>query len=216
MKIAERGEAARALRVCLRFGRGLPNCQYSGACCSNIARMSEDAEGSVPGQSAVSRHAVAVDVQPKWIAPLSLGVAAVALGVAVWALVAPPRHESPAVPAPSGQQVADAKNRACTAFATVRAAVSLQTHTELGPEPVAVEAVTAVSRLAMSSGATYLLAHLDPATPAELASTIREFANDLQDISMYGQAGVGASDPAQGGRLKSGDALSKKIADLCK
>lgn len=178
--------------------------------------MSEDAEGSVPEQSAVSRHAVAVDVRPKWIAPVSLGVALIALGVAVWALVSPPRHESPAAPVPSGQQVADAKARACTAFATVRAAVSLQTHTELGPEPVAVEAVTAVSRLAMSSGATYLLAHLDAAAPGDLTSAIREFAADLQDISMYGQAGVGANDPAQGSRLKSGDALSKKIAELCK
>lgn len=174
--------------------------------------MSEDV---VPEQTPVSRHAVAVDVQPKWVAPTALGVAAVALGVAVWALVWPPQHESQP-PAPSGQQVAEAKAKACTAFATVRSAVSLQTHTELGQEPVAVEAVTAVSRLAMSSGATYLLANLDPAAPAELSAAIREFAVDLQDISMYGQAGVGGGDPAQGARLKAGDAVSKKIADLCK
>lgn len=175
--------------------------------------MSEDA---VSEQTPVSRHAVAVDVQPRWIAPVSLGVAAVALGVAVWALVWPPQHDSPAAPAPSGQQVAEAKAKACTAFGTVRSAVALQTHTELGSEPVAVEAVTAVSRLAMSSGATYLLANLDPSAPAELSAAIREFAVDLQDISMYGQAGVGASDPAQGSRLKAGDAVSRKIADLCK
>ncbi len=167
--------------------------------------------------SPVSRQSVAVDVQPRWIAPASLAVAIVALGVAVWALVSPPQHQSaPSTPAPTEQQVAESKARACTAFTTVRTAVALQTHTELGPEPVAVQAVTAVSRLAMSSGAQYLQAHLDSATPADLAAAIREFSVDLQDISMYGQAGVGGADPAQAGRLKAGEAVSMKIAGLCK
>lgn len=167
--------------------------------------------------SPVLRQPVAVDVQPKWIAPASLAVAVVALGVAAWALVSPPHQPATSVPpAPTEQQVAEAKARACTAFVTVRTAVSLQTHTELGPEPVAVQAVTAVSRLAMSSGATYLQAHLDPATPADLAAAIREFSVDLQDISMYGQAGVSGSDPAQAARLKAGEAISTKIAGLCK
>ncbi|WP_083612052.1 hypothetical protein [Mycobacterium sp. ST-F2] len=103
--------------------------------------------------SPVSRQPVAVDVQPKWIAPTSLAVAIVALGVAVWALVSPPHQSAPSAPAPTEQQVAEAKTRACTAFVTVRTAVALQTHTDLGADPVAVQAVTAVSRLAMSSGA---------------------------------------------------------------
>jgi hypothetical protein len=178
--------------------------------------MSETEAESPSERSPVSRHAVSVDVQPKWIAPVSLGVAAIALGVAVWALVWPPHHESQTAAAPTSQQTADAKARACTAFTTVRTAVSLQTHADLGQDPVAVEAVAAASRLAMSGGATYLLAHLDPATPADLAATIRDFADDLQDISMYGQAGNGASEPAQADRLKAGEANSKKIADLCK
>ncbi|WP_155930291.1 hypothetical protein [Mycolicibacterium sp. CBMA 234] len=166
--------------------------------------------------TSVSRQPVAVDVQPRWIAPASLAVAAVALGVAVWALVAPPGRSAPASPAPTSQQVADAKSRACTAFTTVGTAVKLQTHTELGSDPVAVTSVTAVSRLAMSSGATYLLAHLDPATPPDLAAAIRAFAADLQDISMYGQAGIGASDPVQADRLKAGQDDSVKIGNLCK
>ncbi|WP_418004751.1 hypothetical protein ACNO8X_07230 [Mycobacterium sp. PDNC021] len=166
--------------------------------------------------SPVSRRPVEVDVQPRWIAPASLAVAMVALGVAVWALVSPPHQSVPSAPAPSGQQIADAKARACGAFATVRTAVALQTHTDLGSEPVAVQAVTAVSRLAMSSGAEYLQAHLDAATPADLAAAIREFSIDLQDISMYGQAGVSGADPAQAGRLKAGEAVSMKIAGLCK
>ena len=163
----------------------------------------------------ISRQSVAVDVQPKWLAPASLGMAVIALGVAVWALLSP-RQAAPSVPKPSDQQVAEAKARACAAFTTVRTAVALQTHTELGPAPVAVQAVAAVSRLAMSSGAQYLQAHLDPATPTDLAAAIREFSVELQDISMYGQAGVGGADPAQAGRLKAGEAVSVKIAGLCK
>ncbi|MFL0177287.1 hypothetical protein [Mycobacterium sp. SMC-13] len=169
-----------------------------------------------PEAPSISRQPVAVDLQPKWLAPASLGIAVIALGVAVWALVSPPHQSSPSVPEPTEQQVADAKARACAAFTTVRTAVALQTHTELGSEPVAVTAVTAVSRLAMSSGAQYLQTHLDRATPADLTAAIREFAVDLQDISMYGQAGIGGADPAQAGRLKAGEAVSTKIAGLCK
>ena len=129
-----------------------------------------------PEAPSISRQPVAVDLQPKWLAPASLGIAVIALGVAVWALVSPPLQSSPSVPEPTEQQVADAKARACAAFTTVRTAVALQTHTELGSEPVAVTAVTAVSRLAMSSGAQYLQTHLDRATPADLTAAIREFA----------------------------------------
>lgn len=33
---------------------------------------------------------------------------------------------------------------------------------------------------------------------------------------MYGQAGIGGTEPAQAARLKAGDAVSIKIAGLCK
>ena len=172
--------------------------------------MSEDAAEHVH----VSRQPVTVRTQPSWIAPVSLGVAIIAVGVAVWALVSKPSVSAP--PAPTTQQTADAKTRACVAFTTVRTAVALQTHTDLGPEPVAVQTVAGVSRLAMSSGATYLLANLDAATPSELAGAIRTFADDLSAISMYGQAGIGAGEPAQSARLRDGEAVSAKITDMCR
>ena len=137
----------------------------------------------------------------------------IAIGIAVWALVSTRPTNSPA---PTAQQTADAKDRACAAYNTVRTSVSLQTHTDLGQDPVAVQAVAAGARLAMSAGASYLLASLDPATPAELAGSIRTFADDLQAISMYAQSGVGNSDPLQAGRLRDGETASQKIADICK
>ena len=191
-------------------GHALPNSLPPKVCWTTIAPMSEDAPEQVP----VSRQPVTVRTQPGWIAPVSLGVAVIAVGVAVWALVSTPSTNAPS--APAAQQTADAKTRACTAFTTVRTAVALQTHTDLGPEPVAVQTVAGVSRLAMSSGATYLLANLDAAAPSELADAIRTFANDLSAISMYGQAGIGAAEPAQAARLRDGEAVSAKIAEMCK
>lgn len=167
-----------------------------------------------PEDQPVSRQPVAVSVQPRWLAPAALAVAVVSLGVAAWAVVSAPRPSS--APSFTGQQTAEAKTRACSAYETVHKAVVLQTHADLGPEPVAVAAVAAGSRLAMSEGATYLLARLDPATPQGLTDAIHVFAEKLQDISMYAQAGVGSDDPTQAGRLRDGEAASVKIADLCK
>jgi hypothetical protein len=164
-------------------------------------------------ESSVSRQPVTIRVQSPWIAPVALGIAVIAVGIALWAVLS---TRASSAPAATAQQTADAKNRACTAYNAVRAAVALQTHGDLGPEPVAVQTVAASARLAMSSGASYLLARLDPATPAELANPIRAFADDLQDISMNAQAGLASTDPAQSGRLHDGETVSAKIADLCK
>ena len=60
--------------------------------------------------------------------------------------------------------------------------VARQTHADLGPDPVAEQAVAANARLAMTAGGSYLIAHLDAATLAELASAIRSFADDLNTI----------------------------------
>jgi hypothetical protein len=147
-----------------------------------------------------------------WVGPVALAVALVAIGIAVWALVRQPAGAA----SPTSQQIADAKGRACTAFTTVRTAVSVQTHANLGPDPVAIQAVGANGRLAMVAGATYLNAHLDPATPADLATAIRSFATDLQEIPMNAMAGLPRDDPNQAARLRDGEALSVRIADMCK
>ena len=90
-----------------------------------------------------------------------LAIALIAVVLAAWSLLRP---LNPSTAPVTDQQVADAKARACTAYTTVRSAVSLQTHADLGSEPVAVEAVAANARLSMAAGGSYLLARLDPAT----------------------------------------------------
>jgi hypothetical protein len=167
----------------------------------------ESAEESVPPKGSSARWA-------RWIAAIALVIALAATGVAVWALMHPAKPKAPA--APTAQQVTDAKTRACTAYATVRAAVQLQTHADLGTDPAGVQAVAANARLSMASGGQYLLDRVDPATPAPLASAIHSLANDLQDIAMNALAGVSNDDPTQAARLSDGQNVAGQIADLCK
>jgi hypothetical protein len=146
-------------------------------------------------------------------------IAVIAVGVATWALVRSPgeaavnAQQSPAVIA---QQSDDAKARVCVAFDTVRKAVSVQTNADLGPDPVAKEAVAANARLATLGGGEYLLSRLDPATPSGLADAVRSFANNLQDIGMNQLVGVPNTDPALAARLHEAEVVSPQIADMCK
>ena len=146
-----------------------------------------------------------------WTGPLALLLALIAVALAAWALVSAP-SEAPA----AGQQDGDPKARACSAFDTVSNAVQIQTHADLGPDPIAQKAVAGNARLALVGGGEYLLSHLDPKTPPELADGIRSFANNLQDIGMTALAEVPSTDPAQAARLSEGEASRNQIADLCK
>ncbi|KDF01241.1 hypothetical protein Y900_020455 [Mycolicibacterium aromaticivorans JS19b1 = JCM 16368] len=145
-----------------------------------------------------------------WLAPVAVVISLIAVGLAGWALFRP----TPSTPAPAAApQTGDPKTNACDAYRTVSAAVSLQTHADPGAE---VQGVAANARLAMAGGATYLLAHLSPATPGDLADAIRGFATGLQDISMNALAGVPNTDPKQAERLSNAEKTNSKIAELCK
>lgn len=152
-----------------------------------------------------------------WIAPAALALAFIAVALAAWSLLRPaPEPDSSAPPAPSAQQQASAKTGTCKAFAMVSQAVVLQTHADLGPDPVAKEAVAANARLAMFGGGTYLLAHIDLATPDDLAAAAKSFASGLQDIAVYALAGVPNIDATQTARLRDAESASDRVAQLCK
>ncbi len=147
----------------------------------------------------------------RWVAPAALLIAAIAIGVAIWALV-----RTPGEAAVNAQQSDDAKASVCVAFDMVRKAVSVQTNADLGPDPVAKEAVAANARLATLGGGEYLLSRVDPATPPELADAVRSFANNLGDIGMNQLVGVPNTDPTVAARLSEAQAASQQIADICK
>ena len=146
-----------------------------------------------------------------WIAPLGLALAVVAVALAAWSLLRPAPD-----PASSAEQQASAKTGTCKAFAMVSKAVILQTHADLGPDPVARETVAANARLAMFGGGSYLLAHIDPATPDDLAAAAKSFANGLQDIAMYALAGVPNIEATQAARLRDAESASNRVAQQCK
>ena len=151
--------------------------------------------------------------QPRWIAPAALLVAVIATALAVWALVG---KSSAAPPATAGTEEGDPKAAVCTTFETVTRAVAMQTHNDLGAEPVAQAAVAGNARLAMFGGGEYLLASIRPDTPAELADSVRSFAANLQAIGMNALAGVTNTTGEQVSRLANAEQDRKKIADLCK
>jgi hypothetical protein len=161
---------------------------------------------------AVSREPVTITRNPtRWVAPLALLVAAIATGLAIWAVLKP-APQTTAGP----QLVGDPKQRVCSAFQTVTEAVRLQTHADLGQDPVAVEAVAANARLALYGGGQYLMSRVGSDTPSDLADAARAFATNLEDIGMNALAGLQNSDPAQANRLTEGQNASAKIAGMCK
>jgi hypothetical protein len=156
---------------------------------------------------------------------LALVVALVAVGVAIWALVKEP--SAPSGTTESGQSSSvftgnttdDPKASVCEAFALVRSGVQLNTNMQApgGPGDVTgVMAVAANARLALFGGGQYLLARLQPNTPAELAEPVRKFGNQLMDIGAHSIAGIANADPDQAARLKDADATNTQITNMCK
>ena len=97
----------------------------------------------------------------------------------------------------------------------VRNAVSLQTNSNLGTDPVATQAVAANARLATLGGGQFLLSRLDDSVSAELADEVRAFANNLEYIGMGQLAGASSQDPAQTSRLNDVQASAERITELC-
>jgi hypothetical protein len=177
--------------------------------------MSAHATSEAPAVSGAPPAPVARRAElERWIARIALAIALIAVALAAWSLRL--SHPSSTTSQVTAQQVVDAKNRACTASTTVSAAVSLQTHVDLGGDPAATQAVAANARLSMVAGSSYLLSQLGPATPPSLTGPVRAFADNLQGIAIHTLAGVGNDDPAQSGRLRDAQAASAQILDLCK
>lgn len=155
-------------------------------------------------------------MQSSWVAPAALVIALIAVAVAIWALVSAPGTNSEEAKSATAEQSEAAKAQACATFDDVRRAVFIQTNQDLGPDPVARKAVAADARLATLGGGQYLLSRIDPATPPELAESIRSFANNLQEIGMRQLAGVPNDDPTQSSLLIDTDNASKHVAEMCK
>jgi hypothetical protein len=147
----------------------------------------------------------------RFVALFTPFIALAAIGLAAWAMVMawPQKEKAP-------EPTAESKQKVCAAFETVSKAVQLQTHAELGPDPIAQTAVASNARLSLIGGGDFLLSRLEDQTPADLADAVRLFANNLQDIGINALAGATNEDPQQAARLTAGEDGRNKVADLCK
>ncbi|MGI9162515.1 MAG: hypothetical protein ACR2JI_06275 [Mycobacterium sp.] len=148
----------------------------------------------------------------RWIAPLALVVSLLAAGAAGWALLKP----APEPPSVGNPAVANPKAQACSAFFLVSNGVALQSRIDIGPDPVAQQAVAANARLAMAGGADYIRSKLASNTPADLAEPLTAFADQLQTIAQYYLAGQNNDNPEQTARLAEADKTTKQLVELCK
>ncbi len=188
-----------------------------------------DLSADVPAEPTVSRVQQEVARTSSPLTPITLVIALVAVGLAVWALVRASEEPSATQGAPSGDmaqgaepgdeaegaQPGDAKQRVCDAAQVVAVAVQLQTNTTLGSDPAAVEAVAANARLAMLGGGDYLLSQIEAGTPADLADAARSFGTTLRAIGINLLAGVPNADPVQDARLRDAEKTRDKLAELC-
>jgi hypothetical protein len=107
---------------------------------------------------------------------------------------------------------------ACAAYDTVRTGVA--TNTNLAAPGGAADvtgslAVAANARVALIGGGQYVLARIDPATPAELADPLEKFGNKLMDFGAAATAGALNTDPGQTALLRDIDALNGTLEGLC-
>lgn len=146
----------------------------------------------------------------------ALVLAVVAVGLSGWALwrTFPGSSEPEYTP----EQRDQATRRVCAAADLVRNGVTLNTGE---PGPVAVGdvagsmAAAANARLSLYDGGQYLLARLDPATPADLATAVHRLADGLMDIAAAATAGAQNADPDQAARLQEAESADATVRDLC-
>ncbi|ORA11151.1 hypothetical protein BST16_20160 [Mycobacterium asiaticum DSM 44297] len=148
---------------------------------------------------------------------VSLGIALLAIGVALGAWLRPlPKNEPPPAPTYTSQQVADAKVKVCAAYAKVREALTVAGARGSSNDPTVSLAIATASRQALDVGSRYLLTTLtqERATASELASATRALANLYQELTVSYLADKSDTDIAQ--LRQAAEAPTATIDKICK
>jgi hypothetical protein len=129
------------------------------------------------------------------LAVLVIALVGVGAGVSAWFRPIPNNNLSTATPtvAYTAQQADDAKSTVCTAYSTVNKVVTANTH-RTNPAPgdeVGSLATGIYGPVSLYDGGNYLLRALDdePATPQDLAKSIKSLSKTLQKLAMVDLAG---------------------------
>ena len=157
----------------------------------------------------------------RWPTVAAFAAALIALGVGAvgWFRPAPLTYRPPApsVPIYTEQQIADAKADVCAAYSLSKNEVAENTHRpDLTGDEIGSLASAAMKRIAVHAAGDYLLERLraEPATPIDLADSIRSLANTYEEFAM--RALNGEPDSALDPLRRAADADITKIDGLCK
>ena len=153
----------------------------------------------------------------RWPTFAALAIALIALGVglAAWFRPVPHNNQPPPKPTYTQQQVADAKAKVCAAVGKFDRAVNVGNALPRGSDTL-VAAIN--SRQIFDVFSRHLLATLaeEPATPADLATAVREEASTLEEVVIAYQDGLSNSDPELKPVLDASSAAADTIQQLCK
>ena len=140
----------------------------------------------------------------------------VTLGVAIVGWFRPLPAKPPAASTYTDQQVADAKAKVCAAYEKVHNAVNASTARDRGTDPTAQLVFAINGQQAMLAGSEYLRTTLShqPATPNELAKTIRQLTDVFQELVVEYQNNM--SDSEEQPTVQAADATTLAIERLCK
>jgi ribosomal protein S6 len=140
----------------------------------------------------------------------------VALGVAIvgWFRPLPVKPAPP--PTYTDQQVADAKAKVCAAHERVHSAIKASTARDRGTDPTAQLVFAINGQQALLAGSEYLRTTLSqqPATPNELAKTIRQLTDIFQELIVEYQNNM--SDSEEAPAVHAADEATLTIERLCK
>jgi hypothetical protein len=127
----------------------------------------------------------------QWRTYAPLAIAVIAAVLAALAYFHPAHNGASA----TAQQGGDAKANVCSAYASTRKAVVINTHLQSPPkDPTAQLSVAANARLALLGGGVYLRDRLAANTeaPVDLANAANSLANTIQQLGINYLTGAGA------------------------
>jgi hypothetical protein len=178
------------------------------------------AEASLDESVPPSSHTRHLPSFPHWLKS-PLVIALVALTIALIAAAAAtaawlrPAHDG-ASHSFNSQQSADAKKNVCSAYATVRKAVSEKTPNPRPDDPVSKLEATTNRQLVLVASSVHLQEILaaQPAAQTDLTKAVSSVANTLEHLAINNLAGVGKQ--YQGQLWKDFGSESAQINKLCK
>ena len=138
------------------------------------------------------------------------------LAVAIVGWFRPIPAKTPPAPTYTDQQVADAKTKVCAAYDKVHSAVKASSVRNEGTDPTSQLAFALNGRQALLAGSAYLRTVLsaEPATPNELATTIRKLTDIFQEFVVDYLNGWTESQMAS--PLQAGNDATLAIERLCR